>query len=299
MKDLLLEVKGLRKKYDNNIVLKEINLKIKEGIIYGLLGKNGAGKTTLIECVEGLRPFDKGEVLFNRSKENVDIAKFMGVQLQNEALPNMLKVEEALNLFSVTKNCKLSEKLIKKMGLEKLLDKQYYQLSTGQKRIVSLFLALNHNPKIVFLDEPTAGLDVEAKISVYKVIKEYKEKGTSFILTSHDMSEIERIADIVGVLMDGKIIFEGSPKKLTGNSNNLYKISYLLKRANDLEENNISDQTNINYKEIVTSNITLALEELITHNRSSNLEFSDLRIERPTLEEAFIKILENEKKENK
>jgi len=129
--------------------------------------------------------------------------------------------------------------------------------------------------------------------------KEYKEKGTSFILTSHDMSEIERIADIVGVLMDGKIIFEGSPKKLTGNSNNLYKISYLLKRTNDLEENNISDQTNINYKEIVTSNITLALEELITHNRSSNLEFSDLRIERPTLEEAFIKILENEKKENK
>jgi len=294
MSNLLLEVKNLVKSYSENNVLKNVCLKIRKGTIYGLLGKNGAGKTTLLECIEGIKDFNKGEIIF--TQENINLKTYMGVQLQNDSLPNMLKVKEALELFSATKRCYVSKELINKLNMNDLLDKYYYELSTGQKRLVSLFLALNHNPEIVLLDEPTAGLDVEVKINVYKVIEEYKKKGTSFILTSHDMSEVERIADTVGILMNGSIVYEGSPNNLTASDDNLYKITYLIKENHDNQDGVILNKKNSGeYNKIITSNITISLLSLIKENNKYNTDFADLRVERPTLEEAFIKIIDNKK----
>lgn len=285
MKKKLFEVRNITKLYGQNQVLNNLSFEIEQSVMYGLLGKNGAGKTTLLECIEGLREYDSGEVLIlGRKINNPTMHNNIGIMLQNDSLPPMLKIKEAIDLFSETKQCTVSEELIKELDINYLMDKKYYQLSTGQKRIVSFFLALNHNPKLIFLDEPTAGLDVEAKANVYKVINKYKSRGATFILTSHDMSEIEKIADTIGILSNGKIIYEATPKQITSMSGNMYKISYLL---------NNKDQ----YEEILTDNIMNSLLSIIEKTKQSNYSFEDLRVERPTLEESFMKILEENQRE--
>ena len=157
-----IEVNGLRKSYGAKEVLKGIDLCVRRGDIFALLGVNGAGKTTTLECIEGLRKYDSGSISVNGS---------IGIQLQSAALPAHIKGMEAVRLFSKWNRTNADTSMLAALGADSIANLQYQEMSTGQKRRLHLALALIRNPDIVFLDEPTAGLDVEGRISLHEYIR--------------------------------------------------------------------------------------------------------------------------------
>src|SRR5699024_9405739 len=161
----VIQVSNLKKSYGNNKVLKDLSFNVKKGEIFGILGVNGAGKTTLLECIESLCKYDDGKILINGK---------ISIQLQSSSLPAYIKVIEAIRLFSKWKKVKIDNSILTTYKMDKLKDKKYLELSTGQKRRLHLVLALIGKPDILFLDEPTAGLDVEGKISLHNEIRKLK-----------------------------------------------------------------------------------------------------------------------------
>ncbi|HSR03140.1 MAG TPA: ABC transporter ATP-binding protein, partial [Proteiniclasticum sp.] len=211
----MIEVRGVTKRYGNKEVLKKVSFEIEENEIFALLGPNGAGKTTMLECMEGLRGFDEGEIkLMGLSPEEVVKQGIAGVQLQSSSLPDNISAKDAMNLFCVWNGITPRYDLLEVFGLEEIDRKQYKTMSTGQKRKLHLALALAHNPKILFLDEPTAGLDVEARIALHDEIRKLKQKGVTIVLASHDMAEVEALCDRVGILVDGSIRKIGTPSEI-------------------------------------------------------------------------------------
>ena len=163
-----INVNELRKNYGTCEVLKGIEFKVKKGEIFALLGINGAGKTTTLEIIEGLRKYDSGTITVNGK---------IGIQLQSSSLPAHIKAIEAIKLFAKWNKEKIDYEMLKKLGIKEIEKKQYFELSTGQKRRLNLALALVGNPDIIFLDEPTAGLDVEGRLSLHEQIKCLKSEG--------------------------------------------------------------------------------------------------------------------------
>ncbi len=201
-----LQVKGLRKSYGEKVVLKGIDLCVRKGDIFALLGVNGAGKTTTLECIEGLRRYDGGSISINGK---------IGIQLQSAALPAHIKGSEAIRLFAKWNKTSPDPTMLAVLDTDSITNKQYQQMSTGQKRRLHLALALISDPDIVFLDEPTAGLDVEGRISLHNYILHLKAQGKTILLASHDMAEIESLCDSMAILKDGRIAFSGRVLELT------------------------------------------------------------------------------------
>ena len=158
-----IKISGLKKSYGAHVVLNGLDFCVRQGEIFALLGVNGAGKTTSLECIEGLRKYDSG---------NITIHGRIGIQLQSASLPEHIKPLEAVKLFAKWNKTPLDKAMLDALGIYELAKKQYYQLSTGQKRRLHLALALTRNPDILFLDEPTAGLDVEGRLSLHKQIRQ-------------------------------------------------------------------------------------------------------------------------------
>ena len=171
-----IKISGLKKSYGTHVVLNGLDFCVRQGEIFALLGVNGAGKTTSLECIEGLRKYDSG---------NITIHGRIGIQLQSASLPEHIKPLEAVKLFAKWNKTPLDKAMLDALGIYELAKKQYYQLSTGQKRRLHLALALTRNPDILFLDEPTAGLDVEGRLSLHKQIRQLKAMGKTIILASH------------------------------------------------------------------------------------------------------------------
>jgi len=200
----MINVQELRKSYGAHEVLKGVTFSVQQGEIFALLGANGAGKTTALECIENLRRYDSG---------TIELHGDFGVQLQASTLPDEIKVGEALKLFASWKNTSY-KKEVTTLDLEPLMNKKYRTLSTGQKRRVHLVLALLGNPDILFLDEPTAGVDVEGRIQLHQEIRNLQSRGKTIILASHDMTEVENLCTRIGILREGKIAYIGTPQEL-------------------------------------------------------------------------------------
>lgn len=282
-----LKVSNLYKSYGDTHVLKGISFEVFEGEIFALLGINGAGKTTTLECIEGLKVFNCGNIFFNGK---------IGIQLQASSLPDNIRILEALNLFSKWNNCKVDNKLIQKLDLTPLLKKTYKNLSVGQKRRLHLALSLIGNPDIVFLDEPTAGLDVEGKLALHHEIKKLKSNDKTIIITSHDMNEITSLCDKLAILKDGRIVFIGTPHELISQTSELYKIKLKLSSKLNLENN-----PNILFKSIdqgyyifETNKIDDGLLNILTYAKNQNIHVFDVKIEQTTLEECFINLARGE-----
>ncbi len=196
-----IQVNGLKKSYGNHTVLKGLDFHVLKGENFALLGVNGAGKTTALECIEGLRKYDSGNIFVNGK---------MGIQLQTASLPDHIRAMEAVWLFAKWNKVKIDNIMLEVLGVNEFARKQYIELSTGQKRRLHLALALIRNPEIIFLDEPTAGLDVEGRILLHEEIRKLKERGKTIIMSSHDMSEVESLCDRIAILKDGNIAFIGT-----------------------------------------------------------------------------------------
>ncbi len=292
----VIVVSGLCKVYGELIAVDDVSFTVREGEIFGLLGPNGAGKTTTLECMEGLLIPDSGTVDIMGIDPNRDPRKLrniIGVQLQSSGLPPTIKVKEAMNLFSAYHGVIPRMELLDRLNLSEKAESEYHTLSTGQQRRLALALAISHNPVVLFLDEPTAGLDVASRVELHCLMNELKEAGTTIILSTHDMAEAEEMTDRVAILLQGRIITISTPRELTATGSGLTKIS--LHTAGNtatgvefpaVEKQMHGDEYNIYYSRDIGSTVTAIIDYIVKNNDT----LIDLRVERPSLEERFLEL---------
>lgn len=289
----MIEVSAVTKQYGDKEVLKKVSFEIKENEIFALLGPNGAGKTTILECMEGLRKYDNGEIkLMGLDPEEIGKKGFVGIQLQSSSLPNHITAKDAMKLFCIWNGVNPRYDLLGSFELKEIDRKPYKAMSTGQKRKLHLALALANDPKILFLDEPTAGLDVEARVSLHKEIRKLKQKGVTIILASHDMAEVESLCDRVAILVEGSIRKIGTPSEIVLEVRKDTIIKLRLNKILDVfpfQHVQLQKESN-GYLHFVTDDPLQGLIELLQYTKDNNYELLDLSIDKPTLEERYIEI---------
>ena len=218
MQNTIISVKDLTKNYGNFSAVKGISFDVFEGEIFGLLGPNGAGKSTTLEIIETLRDKTSGSVTLDGidlDKNPDKIKKIIGVQLQASGFYPGLNLIELINLFGGLYNQSVDPKeFLKLVNLEDNGKNKYKELSGGQKQRFSIATTLINQPKIIFLDEPTTGLDPQARRNLWDLIKDIRNKGTTVIITTHYMDEAEQLCDRVAIMDEGKIIALDTPDKL-------------------------------------------------------------------------------------
>lgn len=301
MSQPLIEVRDFTKKYGDFTAVENISFTVDKGEIFGLLGPNGAGKTSTLESLEGLRPPSGGTLSVagvDPSKDTRKLRNIIGVQLQSAALPDTITPKEAMRFFCAYHDVEPDIDLLKRLGLGEKLDTQFHQLSTGQQRRLALALAISHKPEVLFLDEPTAGLDVNSRVELHELMQELKSDGTTIVLATHDMAEAEENCDRLAILLNGQIETIGTPMEITSTGAGLTKISVrtesssLVNNAPDfeaVEQKNAKDE----YQIYFSTNINETLTEIISYVEKNNDVLIDLRVERPSLEDRFIEITEN------
>jgi len=217
----IITVKALVKKYGSFEAVKGISFHVNEGEIFGLLGPNGAGKSTTLEIIETLRTKTSGEVWvngFNLDQDPNEIKKIIGVQLQTSGFYPGLRLVELIDLFGGLYNEPVDAKyLLELVNLQDKAKSKYKELSGGQKQRFSIATTLINQPKIIFLDEPTTGLDPQARRNLWDLVKTIRSKGTTVIMTTHYMDEAEVLCDRVAIIDSGKIISMDTPDKLIDN----------------------------------------------------------------------------------
>ncbi|HNR20188.1 MAG TPA: ABC transporter ATP-binding protein [Bacteroidia bacterium] len=214
----VISVKNLLKKYESVEAVKGISFEVNEKEIFGLLGPNGAGKTTTLEIIETLREKTSGEVLvdsMNIETHANDIKKIIGVQLQAAGYYPSLTLTELIDLFAGLYNKEVNPlEVLKSVGLADKAKAKFKELSGGQKQRFSIATTLINDPKIIFLDEPTTGLDPQARRNLWELIKEIRSKGTTVVITTHYMDEAEQLCDRVAIIESGKIVAIDTPDSL-------------------------------------------------------------------------------------
>lgn len=214
----ILTVKDLVKVYDDRRVVDGVSFSVKKGEIFGILGPNGAGKTTTLEMLESLRPIDGGEATIdgvNVAKHPDKIKRLIGVQPQSPAFQDKTKLREVIEMFAAAYGERVDVmQFLRDVDLESKADAYVEQLSGGQKQRLSITTALVHGPKVFFLDEPTTGLDPQARRHLWELIEHVRAKGVSVVMTTHYMDEAEILCDRIAVMDAGKIIALDTPKNL-------------------------------------------------------------------------------------
>jgi len=218
----MIRVDGLTKRYGALVAVDDVSFDVRPGEIFVLLGPNGAGKTTTVEILEGLRTADGGAATVLDAPAGARaLAPRVGVMPQESDLYAGIKTEEALRLFaSFYDDHEEPDTLIERFDLDRVRKTNYRRLSGGEKRRLSLAIAVIGRPKVAFLDEPTSGMDVEGRATTWSIVTELKERGTTILLTTHLLDEAERVADRVGILHRGKLVALGSPAELTSGRKN-------------------------------------------------------------------------------
>src|SRR5215510_1959099 len=218
----VISVQSLHKSYAALEAVKGIDFEVQAGEVFGLLGPNGAGKTSTVEILEGLRPRTGGEATvlgFDPERQKQQLKDRIGVCLQATNLPAKIRVQEALELFASFYSRRVSaEQLLKRLQLTEKRDAFYETLSGGQKQRLALALALVNDPQLLFLDEPTTGLDPQIRLEIHGLIEEMKAEKRTVVLTTHYIEEAERLCDRVAIIDEGKIVAMGTPRELQQKS---------------------------------------------------------------------------------
>jgi len=303
MSEATVRVKGLVKRYGTSTAVKEINLQIEKGEVFGLLGPNGAGKTTTLECMEGMRSFQAGIIDVagcNPKRDRKRLRKKLGVQMQSFSLPDSMRVSEALRLICAYGKAGPQYSLIEKFGFEKLMGKQYKELSTGQKRRLHLVLALVCNPEVVILDEPTAGLDVQSKAQLHDEIRKIRAEGVTVLIATHDMAEAEELCDHIAIMISGKIAVCGTPEEVTAAGDRETRIRLRTSKGLITADEPISGAKLVRekdgYLEWKCRDTAESVFSLLSRVQELSDTVEDLRVERPSLEERFLELVEGSKK---
>ena len=294
----MIEVRELTKTYGDVLAVDGISFDVLPGEIFGLLGPNGAGKTSTLECLEGLRQPDGGDLLvagLEPWREARQLRNVIGVQLQSAGLPESITPEEAISIFCAYHGVAPRFDLLERFGLNEKRAAQFYELSAGQKRRLALALALAHDPQVLFLDEPTAGLDVASRVELHDLIRELQANNTTIVLATHDMAEAEELADRVAILLNGKIATVGTPMEITATGAGLTRLSVRTQNASlakaGLTFPGVSQVVSQNgYCIYFSLDIGSTVAAILTHIEDHEDSLIDLRVEGPSLEDRFLEI---------
>lgn len=294
----VIAVRDFRKTYGGQVAVDGISFEVARGEIFGLLGPNGAGKTSTLECLEGLRAPSGGSLRvagIDPAGNARGLRNLIGVQLQSAGLPESITPDEAMKIFCAYHGAKPRFDLLERLGLAEKRSAQFFELSTGQQRRLSLALAIAHNPPVLILDEPTAGLDVATRVELHGMMREIKASGATIMLATHDMAEAEQLSDRVAILLKGRIAAVGTPLEITATGAGLTKISVRTQadslRSADGDLPGVTRSlSKDDYRIYFSSDIGPTLTAIIACVADRGDALIDLRVERPSLEDRFLEI---------
>ena len=285
---VLLEVKNLFKKYNNIPAVNGVSFTVEQGVCFGLLGPNGAGKTTAIEVIEDVIPATSGEIFYKGKPRTASFEDEIGIQFQTTSLLSFLTVRETLEAFqNLYRNTAAIDDLVALCRLTKFQNQYNDQISGGQRQRFLLALALINQPELLILDEPSTGLDPQARRNLWNLVQKIKREGKTIILTTHYMEEAQHLCDEIAIMDYGKIIARGTPEDLIKRYSPEMTV-ILPKERFDLAP----DQLNLPYRnvkdsiEIKTKDVNACLNHLLSHN----IDLTNLVVRSPNLETVFLNL---------
>jgi len=294
--------RGLVKRYGTVTAVDGLDLEIRTGECFGLLGPNGAGKTTTVEILEGLLPWDGGEVsVLGRRWGQADraIRAQLGIQLQETKLPEKLTVREVVRVFrSFYREGRDPEEILRLVGLEEKARAWVSKLSGGQRQRLAIGCALANDPAVLFLDEPTTGLDPQARRKTWEIVERFRARGRTVVLTTHYMEEAERLADRVAIIDRGKIIALGTPRELIRSMGGEEMVEFQVEDGDVLppldELRTIagvrSAETTERTVRLVVSEVHQAVPALLARLEATGTRLSLLTTHHATLEDVFVSL---------
>lgn len=282
----VLEVRNLIKYYRSVEAVAGISFTIPQGICFGLLGPNGAGKTTALEVIEGIIPPTSGEVFFNGIPKGADFRELVGIQFQHTTLLDFLTVRDTLVTFgNLYHDPESLDYLVEICNLQEILGNMNNKISGGQAQRLMLALALINKPRLIFLDEPSTGLDPQARRHLWEIVRAIKGQGKTIVLTTHSMDEAEYLCDEIAIMDHGRIIAQGSPAELVRRYCSGTIISLPRERVTiPLAELPLPAREVNGLLEITVERIDLGLEVLL----GLRIDLSEMTVHSPDLEDVFI-----------
>jgi ABC-2 type transport system ATP-binding protein len=296
---LRLAVHDLRKRYGPVEAVRGVSFEVREGEILGLLGPNGAGKTTTVECVIGLREPDAGSIDIcglDARRRPREVKQKIGAALQTTALQDKITPREALRLFGSFYDRRADpDELIDRFALVEKANSPFETLSGGQRQRLALALAFINKPEIVFLDEPTAGLDPQSRRELHAQIVRTRSEGHAILLTTHDLEEAQQLCDRVAIIDHGRIVAAGSPRELMAQSQSSQSVSLVTSRPVERDHFlSLPDIGEVNAEgervRFTTSDVNRTLRELLTLAEAEGVEIVELHVEKATLEDVFLEL---------
>lgn len=299
--EAIIAVHGLRKSYAELEAVKGIDFEVRTGEVFGILGPNGAGKTTTVEILEGLRPRTGGDVMvlgFDPDRQKQQLKDRIGVCLQATNLPAKMRAQEALELFGSFYSRSVSpEKLLKRLQLWEKRQAFYETLSGGQKQRLALALALVNDPQLLFLDEPTTGLDPQIRLEIHRLIEQLKAEQRTVVLTTHYIEEAERLCDRVAIMDEGKIIALDTPRGLQQKSREQSRIQIVCEQPlNGLQLPQWPDAAQPKVDgdgrslTVYSTRPARTLFEIMRWLDQQGMQLEDVHLKRPTLEDVFVEL---------
>ncbi len=285
--DPLIRVRNLVKHYSNVEAVNGVDFDLMPGTCFGLLGPNGAGKTTTVEILEGIHDATSGEILYKGEPVDKRFRNEAGIMFQSTALQDFITVRETLEMFArlYPRNANIEE-LIKRCNLTDYLDQDNRQLSGGQRQRLLLAIALVNDPDILFLDEPTTGLDPQARRNFWDLIESIKSEGKTVLLTTHYMDEAYVLCDEIAIMDHGKIIAQGTPKKLLDENFNDVILQIPEEALGNIEDLSYVVHRHKGIAEITTSDVNQVIADLI----EKNVSLSHLQVRSRNLDDLFLEL---------
>jgi ABC-2 type transport system ATP-binding protein len=282
----VLEARNLTKEYPGVLAVGGVSFAVPEGICFGLLGPNGAGKTTTVEIIEGVTPATSGQVYYYGEPAGARFKQEAGIQFQNTALQDFLTVRETIEMFrSLYERQADFDELIAQCSLGDLLDRDNRKLSGGQRQRLLLAVALVNRPRLIFLDEPTTGLDPQARRNFWDLVQNLRAQGSTIVLTTHYMDEAQVLCDEIAIMDGGKIVTQGSPDELLRQQYKGLIIELPIgDLTDDLPDIEHTVYENLGIVEVVTSDVSSSLQQLSPHVTNLN----HIKIRQPNLEDLFL-----------
>jgi ABC-2 type transport system ATP-binding protein len=293
----VIDVQGLHKDYGDTVAVDDVSFAVDDGEIFGILGPNGAGKTTTVECVEGLRKPDRGEISvlgLHPLRDHTELTQLVGAQLQESQMPAKLRVAEALELYSSFYQAPADwRSLLEPLGLADKASTPYRKLSGGQKQRLSIALALVGNPRVAVLDELTTGLDPQARRDTWELIEGIRDRGVTIVLVSHFMEEAERLCDRVALIDKGRVVAVDTPAGLAQRVEVTQRIQF--RPSAPLDDTLLTDLPEvtsvIHRGDVVvvtgTGNVLNAVISVLARNQ---IVAQQLRVDQANLEDAFLEL---------